>query len=173
MEERAKGNRNFDVTYLRPDLFIAPKINYVATLLQHLTHAHEKVLAVTDVDTSNLLEEAWPRLDLRRLAPLSVELSYAKDHQQSFIEYIEKQVILDMLLDPILRKYFTEFRTFPFVPEHTIGSKTMLAQLFVIYEHYFREYARSVTKQQHRSSELIEGRSAENLVETSKFSLFN
>lgn len=42
---------------------------------------------------------------------------------QPFIEFVEKLVILDMIIDPIITKYFVKYRSFPFMCDHTIGGE--------------------------------------------------
>jgi hypothetical protein len=120
----------------------------MTALLQHITHSAQKILAVTTSDTAHLLEEAWPRLG-KKLLPIRVtEPDIAQRYsgqlgqlqRPSFIEYIEKHVLLDFILDPIVRRHFVELKSFPFFPKHTVGYFAMLNSIFVIWEHYFRQY---------------------------------
>ena len=40
----------------------------------------------------------------------------------SFLEFLEKLVILDYICEPILNKYFVKYKNFPYLAQHTIGS---------------------------------------------------
>ena len=39
------------------------------------------------------------------------------------MEHIEKLVILDLIIEPVITRYFVKFRSFPFLCEHTLGGK--------------------------------------------------
>lgn len=60
----------------------------------------------------------------------------------TFIEYIEKHVILDLMFEPILRKYFVINKSFPYIANDTMGYYTMNQSLFVVFEHYYRTYVK-------------------------------
>lgn len=62
--------------------------------------------------------------------------------QLTFIEYIEKHVIMDLMFEPILRKFFILNKTFPYIANDTIGYYSMNQSMFVIFEHYYRENAK-------------------------------
>ena len=60
------------------------------------------------------------------------------DEKNTFIDYIEKCVILDLMFEPIIKKYFIVYHSFPYLPNHTIGYFSMVSSIFVIWEHYYR-----------------------------------
>ena len=48
------------------------------------------------------------------------------EKRDSFLEYVEKHVLLDLMLDPLVRDYFIKNRVFPFPGKKYSGHKTMI-----------------------------------------------
>jgi hypothetical protein len=59
---------------------------------------------------------------------------------QPFIEFVEKLVILDMIIDPIITKYFVKYRSFPFMCDHTIGGNENIGKIFIVWMHFYKIY---------------------------------
>lgn len=60
----------------------------------------------------------------------------------TFVEYIEKHVILDLMFEPIIRKNFVLNQSFPYVPTDLVGYFTMNQNIFIMFEHYYRTYGK-------------------------------
>lgn len=63
-----------------------------------------------------------------------------ENSEQLFIHYIEKLVILDLIMEPIMAKYFIKYRSFPFLCEHTIGGRENIGKIFIVWMHYYKTY---------------------------------
>ena len=44
------------------------------------------------------------------------------------------------MIDPLVKANFILHRSFPYLPKKTLGYWNMLTFVFVIYEHYYRQY---------------------------------
>jgi hypothetical protein len=55
---------------------------------------------------------------------------------ETFLEYVEKQVILDLLFDPFIFKNFIQFNSFPFNHEGFLGKETAVLNVFTFWKHY-------------------------------------
>jgi len=54
----------------------------------------------------------------------------------TFLEFVEKLVILDVLFEPYMFNNFIEFESFPFEPKNFLGSETALLNVFTFWKHY-------------------------------------
>jgi hypothetical protein len=59
---------------------------------------------------------------------------------QSFMEFIEKLVILDLIIEPIFTRYFVKYRSFPFLCDHTIGGQENVGKIFAVWMHFYNTY---------------------------------
>ena len=62
----------------------------------------------------------------------------------TFVEYIEKHVILDIMLEPYIKNYFIIHQSFPYLAKDTIGHWSMMQNIFLIFEHYYRQYSKNI-----------------------------
>jgi hypothetical protein len=56
--------------------------------------------------------------------------------QETFLEFVEKLVILDVLFEPYLTENFIEYEAFPFDPNNFLGKETALLNIFTFWKHY-------------------------------------
>ena len=56
--------------------------------------------------------------------------------QQTFLEFVEKLVILDVLLEPYLAVNFIEYDSFPYDHNNFLGKETALLNIFTFWKHY-------------------------------------
>lgn len=62
------------------------------------------------------------------------------ENEEFFINYVEKLVILDFIMEPIIGKYFIKYRSFPFLCHHTIGGKENIGKIFMVWMHFYKTY---------------------------------
>lgn len=77
------------------------------------------------------IEQAWEKdltKDLRSLGSLLAppELPHKADpkKQETFLEYVEKQVILDVLFEPFIQQSYIQYDVFPFSEIGFLGNET-------------------------------------------------
>jgi hypothetical protein len=54
---------------------------------------------------------------------LDMELYKVPSEEVLFLEFIEKLVILDIILEPLIQKYFVKYESFPYSCKNTVGGK--------------------------------------------------
>jgi hypothetical protein len=66
-------------------------------------------------------------------------LNFKADNQKEvlFIEFIEKLVILDLILSPLIQNYFIKYQSFPYSCRNTVGGKENLSKVFLVWNHYY------------------------------------
>jgi hypothetical protein len=64
---------------------------------------------------------------------------------------MEKLVILDLMLEPIISNYFIRYRSFPFNITKTVGGSELINSLFVIWEFYYNKYYQAKFPDDHTS----------------------
>jgi len=64
--------------------------------------------------------------------------------QETWLEFIEKQVIMDVLFEPFLYRHFVRLKAFPYDPEGFLGKETAILNLFTFWEHYQNKYVKQL-----------------------------
>ena len=97
------------------------------------------------------LEEEWKALkkELRPLEsffkmPLQDRSNPAS--QDTFLEFVEKQVILDLVSEPFISNNFIAYKSFPFNPEGFLGEETAMLNVFTFWDHYVGKYQKKIKK---------------------------
>ena len=98
-------------------------------------------VAVFDQDLLPYIEAQWRQLprQLQSLESLQKQPApKAKDplKQETFLEFVEKQVILDSLFEPYLTENFIQYNAFPYNPDDFLGKETALLNVFTFWKHY-------------------------------------
>ena len=93
------------------DIFMKPRVNYMTEVLRQLASisGESGTVAVVEHDLLPFIEQAWqkdlPR-ELRSLSSLLAEPDQKPSDprsQETYLEFVEKQVILDVLFDPFVQ----------------------------------------------------------------------
>ena len=63
-----------------------------------------------------------------------------------FIEFVKKLAILDIMLEPIIEKYFIKNRSFPYSGYNTMGGKEHLGKIFIVWRHFHNIYTNALSK---------------------------
>ena len=111
-------------------MFILPRVNYVTEVLRQLSCTHKRIVAIVEYDHLEHIEEAWQKLpgELQSLESLiKVAKNYHGNHrrptgnylqdklaQETFLEFVEKLAIMDVLFDPYIHENFIKLKSFPF-----------------------------------------------------------
>ncbi|KRX01386.1 hypothetical protein PPERSA_01289 [Pseudocohnilembus persalinus] len=142
-EEQKKSNFNFDPQLFAPEYLLKPRLSYMIETLKHASYSNKRIVAVMDRHMADLLDEEWRNLDTKLYNFNKFYTINNKTQKDlTFVEYIEKHVILDLMFQPILRKFFVLNQTFPFIANDLIGYTSMHTNIFIIFEHYYRNYVK-------------------------------
>ena len=76
--------------------------------------------------------------------------------QDTFLEFVEKLAILELLQEPFLDKYFINKESFPFAHEGFIGHETAMLNVFTFWNHYTKKYQTEMTKKGIISADKVE-----------------
>ena len=69
------------------------------------------------------------------------------------MEHVEKLVILDIIMDPVINRYFSRYRSFPFMCHHTIGGKENIGKIFIVWNHFFHLYHNQLSEKRIESKQ--------------------
>ncbi len=130
-------------------------------VLRQSAHVSKRLVAIVDEGYLPHIEDKWQRLP-RELRSLE---SFLKDStgkieeetgfkvfnyerkintQETWLEFIEKQVILDVLMEPYIYSNFVRYQAFPYDPEGFMGKETALLNVFTFWEHYQQKYVKKL-----------------------------
>lgn len=113
-----------------------PKIDHIAGVLKLTSKLAPRTLAICDNQYTEFIAESWRKPGVEKSA-----FEYAECQSTGpFIEFIEKVVILDLILEPIVSKYFIGYKSFPFNVTKTIGGVELINSLFVVWDYYYQKY---------------------------------
>ncbi|EAS06611.1 hypothetical protein TTHERM_01074540 (macronuclear) [Tetrahymena thermophila SB210] len=87
--------------------------------------------------------------------------------KDTFLEYVEKHVILDLMLGTHVREFFIKNKIFPFTGKNYTGQKTMIQQIFVMLDHFYHQHTKSTKDSEAQSFDerLIHGTPNETKIE--------
>jgi len=151
VEAEQKGKKHFDPALMKPEIFIQPKINYITEVIKQSCFLGKKILAVVDMNCAEMIAETWKNSKhLAKIKNLQGLLKNVKmeegDDQVTFSDYIEKHVILDLMLDNFIQENFVDYKSFPFTGENTVGKTMNFGNVFMIWNHFQRKYKKSIKK---------------------------
>jgi len=64
--------------------------------------------------------------------------------QETFLEYVEKLAILDVLFEPFIQDHFVKHKSFPFTEKGFLGHETAVLNVFTFWNHYRNKYAKEL-----------------------------
>jgi hypothetical protein len=75
---------------------------------------------------------------------LDMELYKLPTEDVLFMEFIEKLVILDLILEPLIQRYFVKYESFPYSCRNTVGGKENLTKVFLLWKHFYGIYSSAI-----------------------------
>lgn len=142
----------------------------MAEVLRQLGCTYKRIVAIVDHDHLASLEDAWKHLP-RDIQPLESLIKVSdKFHgdkapepgdsgldralkQDTFLEFVEKLVIFDVLFEPFIEDHFVKLKSFPFSHEGFLGHETAVLNVFTFWQHYRSKYAQELAKVMASSAE--------------------
>ena len=109
-----KSNFRFNPMVKHADVFMKPRASYMAEVLRQLAEisADKGTVAVVDHEMLPFIEHAWQNDLPKKLRSLESMLRQPvpqpKDpkNRETYLEFVEKQAILDVLFEPYVQKSF-------------------------------------------------------------------
>jgi hypothetical protein len=151
---KGDGVLRFNPQLKYKEVFLLPRINYMVELLRHLSYSYKRIVAVVDADHVPYFEDGWrymPKETQRLDSLLKVSESWVQTEagrkrrdplqQETFIEFVEKLAMFDVLLDPFLQENFLQLECFPYSPEGFLGHETAILNAMTFWKHYRQKYA--------------------------------
>ena len=124
LKELDKGktiSNNFDSRSLKPEIMIKPKAEYIAEIIKQISSTYNLIVGVVELEIIYDIEEAWSQLK-KEPKNLKDLLTIPNDTEPcSIVEYIEKHVLLDLMLGPFLQENFVSLGLFPYSCHGMIG----------------------------------------------------
>ena len=156
VESLEDDSDNFDPALLRPELFIEPKIDYITEVLRQSCLISQKILAIMDFNHVEFVADKWLTLDkkIKNLSDCIIKPGKGTG-DLTYLEYVEKQVILDLIFDPFVQQNFIKFESFPFSANDTIGAAANKTNIFIIWDHYYRKYAKLINNRLSIAKEFV------------------
>ena len=147
-EWSGKGNFGFNPMVKHHDVFMKPRVAYIVEVLRQLAvvSADQGTVAVVDHDMLPFIEDAWQKSLPKTMRSLESMLKAptpkSKDplKQETFLEFVEKQVILDVIFEPFLEECYLQYEKFPFDPSGFLGKETAILNVYTFWKHYQGKY---------------------------------
>lgn len=107
----------FDPRLLYYGQLLRPKIEYMTGVLKLTSRLNKRTIGICDSQYTEFIAESW-----RKSKTTKDTFQYFEyENNGPFIEFIEKLVILDLILEPLLSKYFICYRSFPYNITKCVG----------------------------------------------------
>ena len=97
-------------------------------------------VAVVDHELLPFIEAQWQKLP-KKMRPLAdlIALPVPKK-QETFLEFVEKLAILDVIFEPYLEENFMQYDRFPYDPKGFLGNETAILNVLTFWQHYQNKY---------------------------------
>lgn len=128
-------------------------------VLRQLATTHKTTVAVVDSDHLEYIDNAWMEIppEMRTLeslikvnqgwnANVFAENDIEKNlKQETFLEFVEKLAILDVMSDSFIQDNFIKLKAFPFSHLGFLGHETAMLNVFTYWQHYREKYAKQLS----------------------------
>jgi hypothetical protein len=129
-------------------------------VLRQLGSTHKKIVAIVESDHLEYIDNAWLEIpaEMRSLESLIKVVKgwnanvFAENDlennlkQETFLEFIEKLAILDVMTDSFINDNFIKHKAFPFSHLGFLGHETAMLNVFTYWEHYRSKYAKQMSQ---------------------------
>ena len=66
------------------------------------------------------------------------------DIKETWLEFLVKQVIMDVLFEPYIYQHFVRHKAFPYSPDGFLGHETGILNVFTFWDHYQQKYVKKL-----------------------------
>jgi hypothetical protein len=53
---------------------------------------------------------------------------------------------MDVILEPVIQKYFVQYWSFPYAGLQTLGGKENIGKIFIVWKHFYNMYTKALKK---------------------------
>lgn len=122
MDSVDSNGSKFDIRFVHKDIFITKKVKYMAEIIKQGLLTYNKIVVVVEKQLLEPLEEAWVKvshdpIDFQQLLEIPKMPSNV-----NLADYVEKHVILDIMLGNFLNDFYIKHKIFPYSAHGAIGA---------------------------------------------------
>jgi hypothetical protein len=144
LHELKMGNFYYNFEIIQNEKFnpIDTRLKYTIEILKQLSFSSKRAVFVANYQHCDLIVKYWKAMK-PEVMPLS-DFYPAEDKDLSeahFVDFIEKLVILDILNNGFINEYFIKHHTFPFKSVNNESWMIAYANVFQLWNHYYKHYA--------------------------------
>lgn len=113
----------FDPSLLFPSSVLKTKLNHIINIARIVSsYNSSRIGLIVNADEAEKIAQHWQGKDQEMMTPY-FNFDQSEWPKIALMECIEKLVILDLILAPVLNDYYVRYESFPFLLEETIGGK--------------------------------------------------
>ena len=106
---------------------------------------------MVDTDYVSMIEDSWKYQpeDLQKLGDfhkINRKFEGSVLNQDTYLEFIEKLVILDILDESYVNEYFIRNKAFPFSEQGFMGNETAVLNTVTFWKHYRQKHAKDLVQ---------------------------
>lgn len=138
-------DNKLDPRFLHSEVFLIQKVKYMTEVMKHSCVTYKQSIAVVENDLVSLIEQEWTELspDLKKFKDLLKIPNSVEDCV--FIEHIEKHVILELISENFLQRYYIDRGVFPYTGVGTEGyNEGIYDQVLETWKHYRDQYIEKI-----------------------------
>lgn len=153
-------NISYDPQLKYKEIFVIPRVNYMTEVLRQLGSTHRRIVAVVESEHLEYIDNAWLKIppEMRSLESLikvnkgwNANVFAQNDiennlKQETFLEFVEKLAILDVMTDSFINDNFIKHKAFPFSHLGFLGHETAMLNVFTYWSHYREIYAKQLSQ---------------------------
>lgn len=170
IQELGKQHFDFHPEFMDPENFLKNRINYLTECTRQACYSNKKIVIVSQYKYVDKILESWKKLD-KKITPLrdfyprvrtgideEGEKIFAKTFEDeyfsktnvfssdsmTYIDYIEKLVIIDFFYENFIYDNFVQYNSFPYSGKHTLAWMSGFTNLFHIWKTLTKNYKEKI-----------------------------
>lgn len=146
LEDTYDKQNNFDPRTLNAKVMIKPKTDYMAEVMKQIAGTYGLIVAIVDGSIMYEIEESWGTLEENPKNLLELLKISEPDSEITLVEYIEKHVLLEMMLGPFVQEYFVNQGFFPYTGLGMTGTSDGFYDIIKdAWAYYYKTYSNELS----------------------------
>ena len=171
IQELGKQHYDFHPEFLAHKHFLDNRLKYSVEAVRQACYSNKKICLVTSYKYTDKFIDNWKKLDKNvknlkdfypKIKKSEIENSFKsimkktreddlysdkfviQADDMSFVDFIEKIVIIDFFFDNFINDNFIKYQSFPFAGKHTTAWMSGFCNIFNLWDHYSKIYKEKI-----------------------------
>ncbi|CAG9313124.1 unnamed protein product [Blepharisma stoltei] len=144
-----ENEKKYDLRFVNPQIFINNKVNYMAEIIKQtlITYQDNTIVVAVENKLVDPLTEAWKNVPYDSVSFDEFLTIPKMDKDTTFSNYIEKHVLLDILLGTYISQFYIKNKLFPYSAHGAVGSEGQsYSTALEFWKNFFMQHSEELKK---------------------------